>query len=59
MGGRKGEGEVSPPSLCFYKASLDPLRDDVFTVFAGSSDLCPTAAEAEGPKDYFFFLSQY
>ena len=43
----------------FIKLSVDPLRDDAFTVFAGSSDLCLTAAEAEGPKDYFFFFSQY
>lgn len=38
MGRRKGK--VSPPSLCFYKASLGTLIDDVFIVFAESSDLC-------------------
>lgn len=56
----KRERERFPLHLsAFLKLSLDPLRDDVFRVFAGSSDLCLTAAEAEGPKDYFFFLFQY
>lgn len=58
LGGRKGEGEVPPPSLCFYKVSLDTLRDDVFTVVAESSDLCLSAAEVR-VQMVSFFLYQY
>lgn len=53
MGGRKGE--VSPPSLCFYKASLDTLMDYVFRVFAESSDHC--LLQKWGSKWFFFPLS--
>lgn len=57
LGGRKGEREVPPPSLCFYKVSLDTLRADVFTVFAESSDLCLSAAEVRVQMIFFSSIS--